>query len=457
MNLNFNLPENTEFIINTLSEHGYKAYIVGGCVRDLIMDIPPHDWDICTNALPDDIINIFKDFRTVQSGIKHGTVGIVIENLLYEITTFRSETGYSDNRHPDCVHFEKNIESDLSRRDFTVNAIAYNHKDGLTDLYNGYDDIQRKIIKAVGNPDTRFSEDALRILRALRFASVLGFEIESNTAESIHRNKNLLKNIACERIWSEFTKLLSGKNAHIITAEYCDVIGVFIPELYAEKNFKQHNPHHCYDVLQHTLSALSFADDNIYLRLAVLFHDIAKPCTFTKDENNIGHFYGHAAKGSHITFDVLQRLKADSETQNVVSELVRHHDRIIEPTEKAVKRAVYRTGSYQMFELLLRLKECDVKAQSPEYISERLSEIEKVREIYESIKNKSTLVISVKDLQINGNDIISMGVPQGKNVGIILKKLLYMVLDNSLENNHHMLIEAAYDIINTEDNFKNEK
>ena len=457
MKLNFNLPENTEFIINTLAENGYEAYIVGGCVRDLIMNIPPHDWDICTNALPDEVITVFKDFRTVQSGIKHGTVGIIIENALYEVTTFRSETGYSDNRHPDCVRFEKDIQSDLSRRDFTINSIAYNHKDGLIDLYNGYDDIQHKIIKAVGNPDTRFSEDALRILRALRFSSVLCFEIESSTAESIHRNKDLLKNIACERIWSEFTKLLSGKNAHTVIEKYCDVIGVFIPELYAEKNFQQHNPHHCYDVLHHTLSALSFAENNIYLRLAVLFHDIAKPCTFTIDENNIGHFYGHAAKGSHMTLDILKRLKADSKTQNIVSELVRHHDRIIEPTEKAVKRAVYRTGSHQMFELLLKLKEYDIKAQSPEYISERLSEIEKIRKIYKSIKNKSTLVTSVKDLRINGNDIISMGVPQGREVGIILKKLLYMVLDNSIENNRHTLTEAAYDIINTEDNFKNEK
>lgn len=452
MSLNFNLPENTEFIINTLAENGYEAYIVGGCVRDLIMNITPHDWDICTNALPDEVITVFKDFRTVQSGIKHGTIGIVIEHLVYEVTTFRSETGYSDNRHPDCVHFEKNIGSDLSRRDFTVNSIAYNRKYGLIDLYNGYDDIQRKIIKAVGSPDTRFSEDALRMLRALRFASVLGFEIESSTSKSIHRNKILLKNIARERIWSEFTKLISGKNAHIVTAEYCDVIGVFIPELYAEKDFGQHNPHHCYDVLQHTLSALSFAENNIYLRLAVLFHDIAKPFTFTIDENNIGHFYGHAEKGSHMTLDILKRLKADSQTQTIVSELVRHHDRIIEPTEKAVKRAVYRTGSHQMLELLLKLKECDIKAQSPEYISERLSEIEKIRKIYNSIKNKSTLVTSVKDLQINGNDIISMGVPQGREVGIILKKLLYMVLDNSLENNRHTLTEAAYDIINTEDN-----
>ena len=449
MNLNFNLPKNTYFIINKLSENGYKAYIVGGCVRDLIMNITPHDWDICTNALPDEIINIFKDFRTVLSGIKHGTVGIIIENALYEVTTFRSETGYSDNRHPDCVHFEKDIQSDLSRRDFTINSIAYNHKDGLIDLYNGYDDIQHKIIKAVGNPDTRFSEDALRILRALRFSSVLCFEIESSTAESIHRNKDLLKNIACERIWSEFTKLLSGKNAHTVIEKYCDVIGVFIPELYAEKNFQQHNPHHCYDVLHHTLSALSFAENNIYLRLAVLFHDIAKPCTFTKDENNIGHFYGHAAKGSQITLDILQRLKADSKTQNLVSELVRHHDRIIEPSEKAVKRAVYKTGSHNMFELLLKLKECDVKAQSPEYISERLEKIYKIRKIYNNIKNKNTLMTSVKDLKINGNDLISMGVPQGKNIGIILNTLLEMVLDNSLENNRDTLKNAAYKIISS--------
>ena len=290
MKLNFNLPENTEFIINTLAENGYEAYIVGGCVRDLIMNIPPHDWDICTNALPDEVITVFKDFRTVQSGIKHGTVGIVIEHLVYEVTTFRSETGYSDNRHPDGVHFEKDIEKDLSRRDFTVNSIAYSPQKGFVDLYNGYDDIRYKTIKAVGSPDTRFSEDALRILRALRFASVLGFEIESSTAESIHRNKGLLKNIACERIWSEFTKLISGKNAHIIIDKYCDVTEVFIPELYAEKNFEQHNPHHCYDVLRHTLLALSFSENNIYLKLAVLFHDIAKPCTFTTDENNIGHF-----------------------------------------------------------------------------------------------------------------------------------------------------------------------
>ncbi len=416
-------------------------------MRDSLMGNLPHDWDICTDALPAEVENVFYDYKMIETGLKHGTVTLIIEHIPFEITTFRSESTYSDNRHPDYVVFEKNIRADLSRRDFTVNAIAYNPYDGFVDLYDGRKDIRNHTIKAVGICDERFSEDALRILRALRFASVLGFHIDGSTADSIHRNKHLLKNIAVERIWVEFCKLLMGKNAVCILREYVDVIAVFMPELFSMVGFEQHNFHHQYDVWEHTLHALSFAENELSVRLAVLFHDCGKPYTFTIDENHIGHFYCHAEKSCQIAENILNRLKADNHTKNTVLTLVRHHDRIIEPTQKSVRKSLRKLGNAEIFEKLLKVKQCDVQAQSPLFVQPRLNSLEQITELYLDNKNNDNLIFSVKNLEINGNDIIRMGVKEGKKIGSILNTLLESVLNGEIPNNHDALIKKVSEII----------
>ena len=441
------MPESVRWIIDTLLNKGYQAYAVGGCVRDSLMGNIPHDWDICTNALPNEVKRVFSGEKIIETGIKHGTVTLIKEHMPFEITTFRSESTYSDNRHPDSVVFEKNVSADLSRRDFTVNAIAYNPYDGFIDLYDGMNDMENKTIKAVGNGDERFKEDALRILRALRFASVLGFTIDEDTSLSIHGNKELLKNIAVERIWVEFCKLLTGKNAVIILREYIDVIAVFMPEIASMVGFDQHNPHHCYDVWEHTLHALAFAENDLVIRLVVLFHDCGKPYTFTMDNNNVGHFYAHAQKSCEIAGQIFSRLKTDNYTKNAVLTLIKHHDRIIEPTEKSVKKAVRKLGNAEMFEKLLKVKNCDVQAQAEYLVKSRLQILQQIAEIYTKSKEENSFIFSAKNLAINGNDIMALGVKQGKEIGYILNILLESVLDGKIENNHDILIRKVSEII----------
>ena len=441
------LPESVSWIIDTLLEKGYQAYAVGGCVRDCLMGNIPHDWDICTNALPDEVKKIFRGEKIVETGIKHGTVTLIKEHMPFEITTFRSESTYSDNRHPDSVVFEKNVNADLSRRDFTVNAIAYNPYDGFIDLYDGVNDIENRTIKAVGNSDERFKEDALRILRALRFASVLGFTIDEDTSSSVHNNKELLHNIAVERIWTEFCKLLMGKNAVNILRDYVDVISVFMPEIALMVGFDQHNPHHCYDVWEHTLHALSYAESDIVVRLAVLFHDCGKPCTFTTDDNSIGHFYAHAQKSCEMAGQIFSRLKTDNYTKNTVLTLIKYHNRMIEPTEKSVKKAVRKLGNAEVFEKLLKVKSCDVQAQAEPFVQSRLQTLQQILQIYRKSKNDDSLIFSVKNLAINGKDIMALGVKQGKEIGHILNILLESVLDGKIENNRDTLIKKVSEII----------
>ena len=444
MKRNIFLPEEVRGIIDKLSSKGYTAYAVGGCVRDSIMGNIPHDWDICTDAVPNEVKQVFAEYRVIETGIKHGTVTVMIDRTPFEITTFRSETTYSDNRHPDEVIFEKYIGADLSRRDFTVNAIAYNPYEGFIDLYGGIGDIENKVIKAVGNCAQRFEEDALRILRALRFSSVLNFKIDEDTARNIHCYKHLLNNIAAERIRVEFCKLLMGENAVSVLREYADVIAVFIPQTADMAGFEQHNPHHRYDVWEHTLHALNFAEKDLSVRLAVLFHDIGKPYTFSLDENRIGHFYAHAKKSTEITAEVLDSLKFDNHTKNTVLSLVKHHDRVIEMSEKSVKRTLHKVGSEEMFEKLLQVKLCDIQAQAQEFVPSRTAEIKKITEIYTTVKKNDDVVFSVKNLAVNGKDVMhSLKIDEGKQVGIILEKLLECVLNGEVENTREALLEQV--------------
>lgn len=443
MNTTILLPKEVEYIIDTFYNAGYKAYAVGGCVRDSLMNKQPYDWDICTNALPQTVKQLFSAHNVIETGIKHGTVTLVIDKIPYEITTFRKETTYSDNRHPDSVDFVSSLEDDLSRRDFTVNAMAYNHYDGLIDLFNGRADLINKIIRAVGNPDQRFNEDALRVLRALRFASTLEFAIERETKIAIQKNKHLLNNIAKERIWAEFKKLMLGGGCVGVLREFAEVIAVFIPDLTPMIGFKQNHPMHCYDVWEHTLHALENAKPDLLLRLSVLFHDIGKPKTHFTDDKGTSHFYGHNNVSKEIAFNSLTALRVENSLKKDVVTLVDFHDRVITATEKSIKRSIYKIGSESLFVLLLQVKLCDIKAQTPLIVNERVEEINNITNIFNKLQNYNKLVTTVKALDINGNDIILLGVKDGKLIGKILSRLLIMVVDGRVQNNHKELIKMA--------------
>ena len=441
--MNIKLPKDVIYILQRLENSGYSAYVVGGCVRDALLGNAPQDWDICTSGLPQQVINTFSDYRVIKTGIKHGTVTLMLNSNMYEITTFRTEKDYSDNRRPDTVEFVADIKEDLSRRDFTVNAMAYNPKQGLIDLFFGLDDLDMHIIRTVGNADVRFNEDALRILRALRFSAKLCFNIEKSTAASVHRNKDLLNNIAAERILAEFKQLLLSENAVNILREYYDVISVFIPEISPMVGFCQHNSYHCYDVWEHTLHALSYADNNIIIRLAVLFHDVGKPHSLTFDQQGIGHFYGHCVKSAEITENILKRLRCDTKTIKTVVELVKNHDRIISANSRSVKKAALHLGSEKMTRLLIAVKKCDAYGQSPKLFRQRLEELNEIEDILNSLIANNKILFSVKELKINGNDLINMGVKDGRVVGAILNSLLKSVNDENIDNIYSSLVKAA--------------
>lgn len=441
--MNIKLPKDVIYILQRLENSGYSAYVVGGCVRDALLGNVPQDWDICTSALPQQVINTFSDYRVIKTGIKHGTVTLMLNSNMYEITTFRTEKDYSDNRRPDTVEFVADIKEDLSRRDFTVNAMAYNPKQGLIDLFFGLDDLNMRIIRTVGNADVRFNEDALRILRALRFSAKLCFNIEKSTAASVHRNKGLLNNIAAERILAEFKQLLLSENAVNILREYYDVISVFIPEISPMVGFCQYNSYHCYDVWEHTLHALSYADNNIIIRLAVLFHDVGKPHSLTFDQQGIGHFYGHCVKSAEITENILKRLRCDTKTIKTVVELVKNHDRIISANSRSVKKAALHLGSEEMTRLLIAVKKCDAYGQSPKLFRQRLEELNEIEDILNSLIANNKILFSVKELKINGNDLINMGVKDGRVVGTILNSLLKSVNDENIDNIYSSLVKAA--------------
>ena len=357
-----NLPDGASAILMALQSHGFDAYMVGGCVRDSLLGKEPKDWDICTSALPSQVEEIFSGFRVLETGIEHGTVTVLMDDGQYEVTTFRTDGAYSDFRRPDSVSFVSDIKEDLARRDFTVNAMAYNQQ-GLLDLYGGRDDIQNKVISCVGNADERFGEDALRMMRALRFAAVYGFTIAPETARSIHRNKDLLNHIAVERINVELCKLLLGSYSLQILLDYSDVMSVIIPEFKPCVGFDQNNRYHQYTVYDHMMYAVSRCKSNdLSVRLALFLHDIGKPLCYTEDENG-GHFHGHAVPSHEIAKTVLDRLKFDNKTKNEVLELVLYHDSVIEPTAKTVRRWLNKIGE-ERFRQLLFLREADILAHA---------------------------------------------------------------------------------------------
>ena len=429
--------------VDTLKSNGFEAFLIGGSVRDFIMELPIGDIDITTNATPSQVKEVFKDFRVIETGIKHGTVTVLIDNEPIEITTYRSEGTYSDNRHPDSVKFSDSLSDDVIRRDFTMNAIAYDFTEGFCDLTGGIDDINNKIIRCIGDAEARFREDALRILRALRFSSVLGFAIEENTKIAIHRCKDLLKNISAERIQVEFVKLICGKNAYSVLQEFSDVIAVFIPEIKACVGFEQKNRHHCFDVYTHILKAVEKSTPEPVIRLALLFHDVGKPFVSHFDENGEQHYYGHPKKSAEMTEKILTRLRFDNDTKNKVVTLVAFHDspimvnNNIAPDKKRLKKIMSQIGKELIYDLI-EIKFCDNSAQNPEYYCGDDFYKETYR-IIDSILDENEC-FCIKDLKINGNDLMKMGFI-GKNIGDILNNLLDLVIRERLENNTDDLIE----------------
>lgn len=430
------IPEKVEFIINRLENAGFEAYCVGGGVRDLVTGGSPDDWDITTSALPEETKEVFKDFRTVDTGLRHGTITLIIEKTPFEITTFRIDGEYGDNRHPENVSFTKSLAADLARRDFTINALAYSPAKGLIDLYGGQDDIYNSIIKTVGNPEKRFREDGLRIMRALRFSAVLGFEIDNETKKAIHTQKELLKNISAERLSAELVKLVCGKNAFNVLMEFPNVLSVFIPEIEPAVAFRQYGKKHAYDVWEHICHTVDTIPNDKILRLTMLLHDLGKIPTHKLNEKGESTFKNHASVGGEMAKEILTRLKMDKKTINRVSFLVGNHD--FEPPEnKILLKKHLKSKTPEDIRTLLVIKKSDRGALSESYrdISEETEECLKwLREIEENDE-----CCTISQLAVNGSDLLKAGIG-GADIGNKLNLLLDAVIEEKAENTKTSLL-----------------
>ena len=430
------LPRKVIMIINNLQLHGYEAFAVGGCVRDSILCRKPEDWDITTSARPEEIKRLFR--RTVDTGIEHGTVTVMIGREGFEVTTYRVDGLYEDSRHPKDVTFTASLEEDLRRRDFTINAMAYNDEVRLVDVFGGMRDLNHHLIRCVGDPMERFSEDALRILRAVRFSAQLAFPIEKNTAQAVRELAPTLKNISAERIQVELVKLLMSDHPDLIQDAYeLGITKVILPEWDAMVGVEQRTRHHKYDVAGHTLHALKNVKKDKILRLTMLFHDMGKPSMKTTDEKGVDHFKGHALVSEEIARSVLRRLKFDNDTVKKVTRLVCYHDYRIEATPPNVRRAMNRIG-VELFPYYLAVRMADVKAQSPYKRRAKIENIVAMREIYqETLINDHC--VTLRQLAVSGRDLMDLGMQPGKQMGDMLNELLELVLDEPEMNEKEKL------------------
>lgn len=434
------LPLQVSGIIKTLQEAGFEAYAVGGCVRDSLLGRAPDDWDITTSAKPQQVKALFS--RTVDTGIAHGTVTVLQGRSGYEVTTYRIDGAYEDGRHPRDVTFTASLAEDLKRRDFTVNAMAYNEEEGLVDLFGGRADMERRALRCVGNPRERFGEDALRMMRAVRFSAQLDYVIEKDTMEAIRALSGTLSKISAERIRTELVKLLlSGHPERFRTCYETGMTAVFLPEFDRMMETGQNNPHHCYSVGEHALCALRRIRPDQALRLAALLHDVGKPETESMDESGVNHFYGHAAKGAELTRKIMRRLKFDNDTADRVVRLVREHDRKIGLSPAQMRRTVNCVGE-DLFPDLFDLKEADLLAQSDYLRGEKQEELMRLRALYEKVKEEGDC-LSLKGLAVTGRDLIGIGATPGPGLGALLQDLLGIVLENPSCNNRETLLEYA--------------
>ena len=429
------LSSEVKFVLNRLNEAGYEAYLVGGSVRDFLLNKHNKDIDITTNAIPEEVKRIFVDFPVIDTGIKHGTVTILYKNLPIEITTYRIDGEYQDSRHPKEVKFTSSLKEDLSRRDFTINAMAYNNE--LIDYYGGRDDLKNKMLRAVGNPNKRFEEDALRILRGLRFASNLGFSIEEKTILAMRENKLLLKNISSERIQNELNAILLGDYVKDVMLDYYDIFEVILPEITPCVCFDQHNSHHIYDVYAHIIVAVSSAVKDKVVRLTLLFHDLGKPESFSLDENKNGHFYRHAEKSEIIARNILNRLKYDNESKRQILTLVRYHDAILQDDVKQVKRWLNRLGE-DIFRKLIEVQIGDNFAQHPKHRDRQVT-LNNIKKLIDQIIAENNC-FSLRQLAVNGYDMIELGYEKFQ-IKSALQYLLNAVINNEVENERDKLIK----------------
>ena len=442
------MPINVKKILSILYFEGCAGYIVGGCVRDSILGLIPNDWDICTNCVPEDMLHIFSSFKIILTGFKHGTVTVVIGGENYEITTYRIDSNYIDGRHPEKVTFTEKLKEDLKRRDFTINAMAYNDRVGLVDHHGGLQDILDKKIRCVGDPLERFEEDYLRMLRGVRFAVQLGYSLEQNTFDAIKKLCRNIANISAERIREELNEILLSREPsrgfRLLNAT--GLLKYIMPELCICVGFDQRNPYHCKDVFDHTLDVVDNTEADLILRLAALFHDIGKPETFFIDERHIGRFFGHSIRGAEIAEKVMKRLKYDNKSIAQVMILVKEHmSRYKNLSDKALKRFINRVGRDNI-DRLFKLQIADVEALASED-EMNIDDISKLKNEVERILNEKQ-PLSVKDLEIDGYDLIKFGIPEGEQIGVILGELLEIVLEDPETNKKDILMENVRDRLN---------
>lgn len=437
------LPEKVSFIINTLMGAGYEAYAVGGCVRDVMLNRTPMDWDITTSAKPHEVKQLFG--HTIDTGILHGTVTVMLEQEGFEVTTYRIDGEYEDARHPKEVSFTSDLLEDLKRRDFTINAMAYNDTQGLVDAFDGVGDLKRGIIRCVGRATERFSEDALRMLRAVRFSAQLGFVLEEETRAAIVELAPNIAKVSAERIQMELVKLLTSNHPEEIRTAYeTGLTAVFLPEFDRMMETAQNNPHHCYTVGEHTLMALQGVEADKVLRFTMLLHDVAKPVCRTTDENGTDHFYGHPQKGSEMARMILRRLKFDNDTTDRVSALVRWHDDNPELSPGSVRRAISRIG-LERYPALFAVKRADTLAQSMYRREEKLKYLHDYEMLYQEVMEKQQC-LTIKQLAVTGSDLIEAGMQPGKEIGSVLKKLLELVLEDPELNTKEKLLKQVHNL-----------
>lgn len=432
------IPEKVNKIIHTLQEHGYEAYAVGGCVRDSFLGREPMDWDITTSAMPEETKALFP--HTFDTGIEHGTITVLLDHEGFEVTTYRVDGKYEDSRHPKEVIFVRNLQEDLLRRDFTINAMAYNEKEGLVDIFGGMDDLRAGIIRCVGNAQARFSEDALRILRGIRFAAQLGFELEDETREGMRLLAPTLRKISAERIQVELLKTLTSSRPDLLREAWkLGITKEFLPEFDLAMETTQETVHHMYTVGEHILHTLLEVRPDRILRLTMLLHDIGKPYMKTMDADGVAHFKGHPEKSSELANEILHRLKFDNDTIRKVTKLVRYHDHRMPVTPAHVRRAVHEIGE-DLFPLYLEVRRADVSAQSMYQREEKIADIDGVEKLYHEIMERKECV-SLKMLAVTGKDLIAAGMKPGKEIGQMLEHFLDLVLEHPELNQKEELLK----------------
>lgn len=440
MSMKINLPEDVKRIIDRLSAEGFEAFAVGGCVRDTLLGRIPGDWDITTSASPMEVKSLFA--HTIDTGIQHGTVTVMMNHVGYEVTTYRIDGEYEDARHPKEVIFTSNLVEDLKRRDFTINAMAYNEERGLVDEFGGIDDLEKGIIRCVGNPMERFSEDALRMLRAVRFAAQLGFVIDEDTQKAVQNLAPTIAKVSAERIAVELVKTLVSPNPQTIKVAYdLGLTKIFLPEFDAMMETPQNSEHHMYNVGEHTLVTLRNVESDKILRLTMLLHDVAKPLCRTTDASGQDHFYEHEAKGTEMAKDILRRLKFDNHTTDTVCRLIRFHDERPSLEPKKIRKFFAKAG-LDIAPMLFQIKKADTLGQSLYKQEEKLLYIEELRNMYEEIV-RNNVCVQKSDLSVNGKDLIAMGMKPGKDMGYVIDQMFEAVLQDPTQNDRKKLLELA--------------